>query len=120
MQIQKTVADVVRLLAAVIERLRLPLLILLLAPVLPALVLLIASVARGGSDVLLAFVLVAVGLVPSAWLAVRRHQLLNALQPPAQAAAEMYAAVGSPDVWAQVRANLGRLRTDRRNCGCAR
>jgi hypothetical protein len=108
-QLQKTVADVVRLFAAIIQYLRVPLLIVLLAPVLPGLVLLLASVARGGSDVPLAFVLVGIALVPSAWLGVRRHQLLNALQPPAEAAAQMYAAVGSPEVWNQVKSNLGQL-----------
>ncbi len=108
-QLQKTVGDVVRLFGAVIERLRTPLLILLLAPVLPGLVLLLASVAGGGSDVPVAVVMVGIALVPSGWLAVRRHQLLQALQPPAQAAVEMFATVGTPDLWYQVKRNLGEL-----------
>ena len=108
-QLQKTVADVVRLFAAIIEYLRTPLLILMLAPLLPGLVLLLASTAGGGSDVGPAFALVVVALLPSAWLGVRRHQLLHALQPPAEAAAEMYAAVGSPEVWNRIRINLGEL-----------
>jgi hypothetical protein len=108
-QAEKTVGDAVRLLSLIVEHFRLPLLLALLAPVLPALVLLLAAVARGGSDVPFAVVLVVVGLTPTAWLAVRRSQLLNALQPPAEAAAEMYAAVRSVDVWTQVKSNLGHL-----------
>ena len=71
--------------------------------------LVIASAVRGGSDVPLAYVVAAVLLVPSGWLEVRRRQLLSALQPPEQAGAEIYAIVGAPEFWAQLRANLGTL-----------
>lgn len=108
-QAQKLVGDVVRLLAAVVRRLRVPLLIIAAAPLLPAIVLVIASAVRGGADVPLAYVLAAVLLIPSAWLEVRRRQLLSALQPPEQAGAEIYAIVGAPEFWSQLRTNLGQL-----------
>jgi hypothetical protein len=108
-QAQKTVTDVVRLLAAVVRRLRLPLLLIAATPLLPAAVLVVASAVRGGSDVPLAYVVVVVLLVPSGWLEVRRRQLLAALQPPEQAGAEIYGIVGSPEFWSQLRTNLGNL-----------
>lgn len=108
-QAQKTVTDVVRLLAAVVRRLRLPLLLIAATPLLPAVVLVIASAVRGGSDVPLAYVVAAVLLVPSGWLEVRRRQLLAALQPPEQAGVEIYGIVGSPEFWSQLRTNLGNL-----------
>lgn len=106
---QKSVSDVVRLLAAVVRRLRMPLLLIAALPLLPAAVLVIASAARGGPDVPLAYVVAAVLLIPSGWLEVRRRQLLSALQPPEQAGAEIYAIVGSPEFWSQLRSNLGEL-----------
>lgn len=108
-QAQKTVNDVVRMLAAVVRRLRLPLLIIAAAPLAPAVVLVIASAARGGSDVPLAYVLAALLLIPSGWLEVRRRQLLSALQPPEEAGAEIYAIVGAPEFWSQLKTNLGQL-----------
>ena len=106
---QKTVNDVVRLLAAVVSRLRLPLLVLAAAPVLPAVLLVAASAIRGGSDVPLAYVVAVLLLIPSAWLGFRRRQLLTALQPPEKAAAEIYAIVGSPEFWSLLKANLRQL-----------
>ena len=108
-QAQKTVNDVVRLLAAVVRRLRLPLLLVAAAPLLPAVVLIVASAVRGGSDVPLAYVVAVLLLIPSAWLELRRRQLLAALQPPEQAGAEIYAIVGAPEFWMQLRSNLGEL-----------
>ncbi len=105
----QTVADVVRLLAAVVDRLRTPLLIVALAPAVPGLILIVVSVLRGGPDVPWAFVVTGVGLVPSGGLAVRRRQLVRALQPPAEAAAQVSAAISSPVVWAQLKGNLGPL-----------
>lgn len=108
-QAQKSVNDVVRLLAAVVRRLRVPLLVIAAAPLLPAAVLVIATAVRGGPDVPLGYVVAVLLLVPSGWLEVRRRQLLSALQPPEQAGAEIYAIVGAPEFWAQLRANLGQL-----------
>ena len=108
-QAQKTVNDVVRLLATVVRRLRLPLLLIAMAPLLPAVVLVVASAVRGGSDVPLAYVVAVLLLIPSAWLELRRRQLLAALQPPEQAGAEIYAIVGAPEFWVQLRSNLGEL-----------
>jgi len=48
-------------------------------------------------------------LIPSGWLEVRRRQLLSALHPPEQAGAEIYAIVGSPEFWSQLRSNVGEL-----------
>ncbi len=103
---QKVISDVVALLAGLVQRLRIPLLVLLLAPVGPALVLVVVSTARGGGDVGFAWLLGALGLIPSGWLAVRRAQLLHALQPPARAAAEIYAAINSADTLSRLRSNL--------------
>lgn len=107
LQLQKTVADVIRLLAAVVARLRLPLLLVALAPVPPGVVLIIASAVRGGSDLPLAGVLVVVGLVPSGWLAVRRGQLVAALQPPAEAAAEILRVLSPAGLLTRLKSNLG-------------
>lgn len=109
LQWQKTVADVIRLLAAVVARLRLPLLVVALAPVPPGLVLVVASAVQGGSDLALAGGLVVVGLVPSGWLALRRAQLLAALQPPTEAAAEICRVLSPTGLWSQLKANLGRI-----------
>ncbi len=108
-QAQKVVADVVRLLAAVVRRLRIPLLVIAAAPVLPALVLVVASAVRGGSDVPVACVVALLLLIPSGWLAVRRRQMLAALEPPEVAGAEIYAIVGAPEFWSQLKDNLGTL-----------
>lgn len=108
-QVQHTVAEVVRLLAAVVRRLRVPLLVVAAAPLLPAAVLVVAAAVRGGADVPLAYVVAVLLLIPSGWLEVRRRQLLSALQPPELAAAEIYAIVGSPEFWSQLRSNAGEL-----------
>lgn len=108
-QARKAVGDVVALLAAVVRRLRLPLLIIAAAPLLPAAVLVIAAAVRGGADVPLAYVVAALLLAPSGWLEMRRRQLLAALKPPELAGAEIYAIVGAPEFWSQLRANLGQL-----------
>ena len=108
-QVEQSVADVVRLLAAVVRRLRWPLLVIAAAPLLPAVVLVVASAIRGGGDVPLAYVVAALLLIPSGWLEIRRRQLLAALQPPEVAGAEIYAIVGSPEFWSQLRTNVGQL-----------
>lgn len=108
-QAEQTVGEVVRLLAAVVARLRVPLLVVAAAPVLPALVLVVATALRGGSDVPLAYLVAALLLVPSGGLELRRRQLLAALRPPAQAGAEIYAIVGSPELLVQLRTTVGQL-----------
>ena len=116
-QAQKVVADVVGLLAAVVGRLRRPLLIIAAAPLLPAAVLVIATAVRGGADVPLGYVVAVLLLIPSGWLEVRRRQLSSALQPPELAGAEIYAIVGAPEFWSRLRTNLVRLTVARRGLG---
>lgn len=105
-QAQQAVADVVRILAAVVGRLRSPLLVVLLLPVILGVLLVAVSAIRGGADLPIACVLALLAVVPSGWLAIRRRQLLVALQPPEQAGAEIYAIFSAPQVLATVKSNL--------------
>jgi len=105
-QAQQVVADVVRILAAVVGRLRTPLLVVLLLPVILGVLLVAVSAIRGGADLPIACVLALLAVVPSGWLAIRRRQLLVALQPPEPAGAEIYAIFSAPQVLATVKSNL--------------
>ena len=111
MRIQQVLADVVRLLGAVVRRLRTPLLLLCLAPLAAGAALVAVTLWRGGSDVPLVLVLVLLvpAWVPPVWLAVRRRQLASALQPSDEAATQIYAAIASPEVWSRVKGNLGEV-----------
>ncbi len=113
-QVQHTTADVVRLLGAVIARLRLPLLVLCLLPPILGVLLVGVSAVRGGADLTIACVLLVLTAVPSGWLAIRRRQLLGALQPPERAGAEIYAVLSAPLVWSTLKGNLGEIAADRR------
>lgn len=112
-QAQQAVSEVVRMLAAVVGRLRTPLLVAVLLPVAAGVLLVAVSAIRGGADLPIACVLAVVGVVPSIWLAVRRAQLLRALQPPDEAGAEIYAALDVPAVWAQFKENLTQVAVQR-------
>lgn len=117
-QAQQAVSEVVRMLAAVVGRLRTPLLVAVLLPVAAGVLLVAVSAIRGGADLPIACVLAVVGVVPSIWLAVRRAQLLRALQPPDEAGAEIYAALDVPAVWAQFKENLTQVAVQRNKSTC--
>lgn len=117
-QARQSTADVVRLLGAVVARLRVPLLVLVLVPLIEGVALIAVSAVRGGADFPIACVLAVLGAIPSAWLAMRRRQLLASLQPPEEAGAEIYAVFSAPDLMTRIKSNLaevaargGRLRT---------
>ncbi len=100
---EQAAVDVVRLLGAVVRQLRVPLLVVSLAPVLPALVvLLIAATTQSGVAALLGIA----GLVPALWLTWRRRQLIGALQPPAVAVAELRATFNAGELGEQLKQNL--------------
>jgi hypothetical protein len=108
-RIQQVLGDVVRLLGAVVRRLRTPLLLVCLAPLVVGAALVAVTLWRGGPDVPLVLVLLVPAWIPPLWLIVRRRQLLAALQPPDEAAAQIYAAISSPQVWSRVKGNLGEV-----------
>jgi len=113
-QVEQRISDVVRLLGAVVARLRLPLLALSSLPPILGLLLVGVSAVRGGADLTIACLLLILAALPSGWLAIRRRQLLGALQPPEQAGAEIYAVLSTPLVWSTVRTNLGEIAAARK------
>lgn len=64
-QAERTVADVVRLLAAVVARLRTPLLVLLTIPLVEGVALIAVSAVRGGADLPIACVLAVLAAIPA-------------------------------------------------------
>ena len=106
--------DVVTLLAAVVSLLRTPILLICLTPVVAGLILVGFTVADGGPAVPYLLGVALVGILPGAWLAVRRHQLITALIPPEVAVAEISAALAPTELWSRVTDNLRKLPTGRR------
>lgn len=105
-QFQELVARVVGLLDIVVGRLRTPLLVVCLAPVVVGISLVVVTLARGGPDVPVVVVVVAIAWIAPSWLAVRRSQLIRAVSKPDQTGDQLYAAFGPGPVWNRLRDNL--------------
>ena len=106
-RIEKLAVDVTALLAGVVARLRVPLLLVSLAPVLPGLAVEAIAIATADS---VAAVLGLIGLVPAVWLTVRRIQLGRALQPPDAAVADLRRTFSVTDIADQLKDNLLAIR----------
>ena len=111
------VRKVLQLLAAITARLRTPLLLIALAPVIPGVMLLILGATQGSGYLTLAVICVVLALVPAAWLFVRREQLTAAPQPPEDAAVDILAALQPTMLWDELRANLLTITKQRRRIG---
>ncbi len=113
-RLRSLAVEVVTLLAAVVSLLRTPILLICLSPLVAGLVLVGFTVVHGGPAVPYLVGVALVGVLPAAWLAVRRHQLMTALVPPEVAVAEISSALAPTQLWSRVKDNLGRLPTGRR------
>ena len=111
------VRKVLQLLAAVTARLRTPLLLIVLAPVIPAALLIILGATQGSGYLISALVCAVIAFIPAAWLFVRREQLTAAPQPPEDAAVELMAALQPTMLWDELRANLLTITKQRRRIG---
>ncbi len=111
------VRKVLQLLAAITARLRTPLLLIALAPVIPAVMLLILGATQGSGYLTFAVVCSVVAFIPAAWLFVRREQLTAAPQPPENAAVDILAALQPTMLWDELRANLLSITKQRRRIG---
>jgi len=106
-RIEKLAVDVTALLAGVVARLRVPLLLVSVAPVLPGLA--VEAIAIPTADSV-AVVLGLLGLLPAVWLTVRRIQLGRALQPPEDAVADLRRTFSVTDIADQLKDNLLAIR----------
>ncbi len=106
-RVEKLAVDVTGLLAGVVARLRVPLLLVSLAPVLPGRV--VEGIALATADGVAA-VLGLIGLVPAGWLTLRRIQLGRALQPPDAAVADLRRTFSAIDIADQLKTNLLAMR----------
>ncbi len=104
--VERRLIEFVGLLGGVIALLRKPLLITSLLPVIPAVILI-------GVGLITAqwfpAVVAVIGLAPSAWLTVRRRQLVSALQPPAAAVRDLKQALGGGELGSRLLVNLRTL-----------
>jgi hypothetical protein len=101
--VERRAVELVGLLGALIARLRRPLLVLTLLPVVPAAALLVVAIVVGaGSPAVVALA----GLVAPAWLTVRRRQLVRALVPADAAVADLRRTFDLAAIGAQLRDNL--------------
>ncbi len=105
-----TLVEVVGLLGNIVGRMRTPLLLIVLLPAFPAAVLALAAANSGSPDREFGLGLAVIGMIPSAWLAVRRWQLVTALVPAATAVAQLRAAFSVVDVAGRVKDNLLQMR----------
>lgn len=105
--VENRVTDIVAMLAGVVNRLRIPLMVIAVLPLVPALVLAVIG-ALSSSWLVAAMALI--GVVPAGWLLIRRHQLVTALQPPEIAVAELRASFSPAEIGEQLKANLEQVR----------
>jgi hypothetical protein len=103
---EQRAVEIVELLGRVVARLRKPLLIVSLLPVVPVAVVLVVGILSGSWPLV---VIAVSGLVTPAILTVRRRQLVDALQPPAAAVADLRAAFDPVELGRQFRSNLGEI-----------
>lgn len=101
--VQQRAVELVGLLGGLIARLRTPLLVLTLLPVVPAVALLVVAVVVG---VATPAVIAVLGLIAPAWLTVRRRQLVRALVPADTAVAELKRTFDLAAIGGQLRDNL--------------
>ncbi|MEO5834996.1 MAG: hypothetical protein ABJA16_07005 [Nakamurella sp.] len=101
--VQQRAVELVGLGGALIGRLRTPLLVLTLLPVVPAVVLVVVSV---GVGVATPAVVAVLGLVAPGWLTVRRRQLVTALVPADAAVADLRRTFDLSEIGGRVRDNL--------------
>jgi len=109
----KAIRQFVALLVPLIRATRVPLLVVVLFPVVPAVLVVAIALSRPGPDDWFWVLLAAVGLLLAGWLALRRHQLLAVAADKEALIAALTRLVTGRELWAQLADNLstGRVAT---------
>jgi hypothetical protein len=102
----RAIRQFVALLVPVIRATRLPLLVVVLFPVVPAVLVIAIALARPGPDDWFWVLFAALGLLVGGWLALRRHQLLATAADPEVLIVALTGLVTGRDLWAQLIDNL--------------
>ncbi|MGH8826396.1 MAG: hypothetical protein ACRDVZ_02125 [Jiangellaceae bacterium] len=102
--------EIATALAVIVRRLRLPLLLVALLPIVPAALLLVVAGAIGGQTGGGLAALAVIALVPAGWLLWRRRQLMWAVEPVDALAGEIGTAFDVTDAWSEGRSTLRKIR----------
>lgn len=102
----RAIRQFVALLVPVIRATRLPLLIVVLFPVVPAVLVIAIALARPGPDDWFWVVVAALGLLVGGWLALRRRQLLAVAADPEVLVTTLTTLVTGRELWNQLIDNL--------------
>jgi hypothetical protein len=102
----KVIRQFVALLVPLIRATRVPLLVVVLFPVVPAVLVVAIALSRPGPDDWFWVVLAAVGLLLAGWLARRRHQLLAVAADKEALIAALTGLVTGRELWTQLIDNL--------------
>jgi hypothetical protein len=102
----RAIRQFVALLVPVIRATRLPLLVVVLFPVVPAVLVIAIALARPGPDDWFWVLFAALGLLVGGWLALRRHQLVATAADPEVLIVALTGLVTGRDLWAQLIDNL--------------
>ncbi|HEY5880797.1 MAG TPA: hypothetical protein VIU11_17935 [Nakamurella sp.] len=102
----KAIRQFVALLVPLIRATRVPLLVVVLFPVVPAVLVVAIALSRPGPDDWFWVVLAAVGLLLAGWLALRRHQLLAVAADREALIAALTGLVTGRELWTQLADNL--------------
>jgi hypothetical protein len=102
----RTIRQFVTLLVPVIRATRLPLLVVVLFPVVPAVLVVALALARPGPDDWFWVFFAAIGLLLAGWLALRRRQLLAVAADPDALTAALTGLVTGRELWSQLIDNL--------------
>ena len=102
----KAIRQFVALLVPLIRATRLPLLVVVLFPVVPAVLVIAIALSRPGPDDWFWVVLAAAGLLLAGWLARRRHQLLAVAADKEALIAALTGLVTGRELWTQLIDNL--------------
>lgn len=102
----RTIRQFVALLVPVIRATRLPLLVVVLFPLVPAVLVIAIALARPGPDDWFWVVFAALGLLIAGWLALRRHQLLAVAADPDALITALTGLVTGRELWSQLIDNL--------------
>ncbi len=102
----RAIGQFVGVLVPVIRATRLPLLVVMLFPVVPALLVTAIALARPGPDDWFWVLLAVLGLLLAGWLAMRRHQLLAVAADRAALTAALTGLVTGRELWTQLVDNL--------------
>lgn len=97
--------------SAVVRRTRIPLLVVGLLPLIPALVVAIEALALGGNPGLVLLALALGGAAPGFWLLWRRRRMMRAVDPSDELAAQLGEAYDIAGAWARAQDALDQVRS---------